>query len=141
MALRLLPAVLIAVSAAIVLLLGSAHLFYTYVGNKFDPRDVQLKARLMEVSPVISGQTSLWRAGIGFHASHSLGAMLFGLVYGYLSLIHSVFLFHSWFLLGLGLLVLLSYMVLARLYWFSVPFRGVTLAAVLYGLGLATHFA
>lgn len=133
--------VFITLSAAIVLTLGSAHLFFTYFGNKFDPRDAQLKARLMAVSPVISRQTTLWRAGIGFHASHSLGAMLFGLVYGYLSLVHSVFLFQSWFLLGLGLLVLVSYSALARLYWFSVPFRGLTLATVLYGLGLAVHFA
>ncbi len=131
----------ITLSAAIVLLLGLAHLFYTYHGNKFDPRDAQLKARLREVSPVISNQTSLWRAGIGFHASHSFGAMLFGLVYGYLSLMHSAFLFQSWFLLGLGLLTLVGYTVLAKLYWFSVPFRGVSLATILYCLGLAVHFA
>lgn len=133
--------VFITLSAGILLLLGLAHLFYTFHGNKFDPRDAQLKARLMEVSPIISRETTLWRAGIGFHASHSFGAILLGLVYGYLSLLHGAFLFQSWFLLGLGLLVLVGYAVLARLYWFSVPFRGVSLAAVLYCLGLAAHFA
>lgn len=136
-----LPSLLIALSAAILLLLGSAHLFFTFHGNKFDPRDLSLKARLMEVSPVISRQTTLWRAGIGFHASHSLGAMLFGLVYAYLALLHSAFLFESWFLLGLGLLTLAGYTVLARRYWFSVPLRGVSVATVLYGLGLVTQFA
>ena len=136
-----LPVVLIALSAAILLLLGSGHLLFTFYGNKFHPRDASLKARLMEVSPVISSQTNLWRAGIGFHASHSFGAMLFGLVYGYLSLMHSAFLFQSWFLLGLGLLTLAGYTVLGKLYWFSVPFRGVSLATILYCLGLATHFA
>jgi hypothetical protein len=133
--------IFITLSAAILLLLGLAHLFYTFHGNKFDPRDAQLKARLMEVSPVISSQTSLWRAGIGFHASHSFGAMLFGLVYGYLSLMHSAFLFQSWFLLGLGLLTLTGYTVLGKLYWFSVPFRGVSLATILYSVGLAAHFS
>ena len=83
----------------------------------------------------------MWRAGIGFNASHSFGTMLFGLVYGYLSVLHSGFLFTSWFLLGLGLLTLLAYLLLAKLYWFSVPFRGVALATLLYALGLTAHFA
>ena len=136
-----LPSALIALSAAILLFLGSAHLLFTFRGNKFDPRDAQLKVRLMEVSPVITRQATMWRAWVGFNASHSYGAMLFGLVYGYLALLHSAFLLESWFLLGLGLLTLAGYLVLARLYWFSVPLRGVSLAAVLYLLGLVVRFA
>lgn len=135
-----LSAVLIALGAAVVLLLGLAHLLFTFHGNKFDPRDAQLKARLMEVSPVISRQTTMWRAWIGFNASHSYGAILFGLVYGYLALMHSVFLFESAFLLALGLLVLLAYAVLGKVYWFSTPFRGILLATTLYGLGLLAQF-
>jgi len=136
-----LSSVLIALSAAILLLLGLAHLLFTFRGNKFDPRDAALKARLMQISPVISRETTMWRAWVGFNASHSYGAILFGLVYGYLALVHSGFLFASWFLLGLGLLTLAGYTVLARLYWFSVPLRGVSLATVLYSLGLVAHFA
>ena len=136
-----LPSLLISLSAAILLLLGLAHLRLTFHGNSFDPRDATLKARLMEVSPVISRQTTLWRAGLGFHASHSLGAILFGLVYGYLSLQHGPFLFQSWFLLTLGLLTLAGYTLLARLYWFNRPLLGVAVATALYGLGLAANFA
>lgn len=95
----------------------------------------------MEVLPVISRQTTMWRAWTGFNASHSYGVILFGLVYGYLALIHSAFLFESWFLTGLGLLTLVGYTVLAKRYWFSIPLRGVSLATALYALGLATHFA
>lgn len=135
-----LSAVLVALGAAVVLLLGLAHLFFTFYGNKFDPRDAQLKVRLMEVSPVITRQTTMWRAWIGFNASHSYGAILFGLVYGYLALLHSAFLFDSVFLLALGLLLLLAYAVLGRVYWFSTPFRGILLAATLYGLGLVVQF-
>lgn len=140
MALQL-PALLIALSAAILLLLGSAHLLFTFRGNKFDPRNAELKAGMMAVSPVISQQMTMWQAWIGFNYSHSFGAMLFGLVYGYLALLHPVFLFQSWFLLALGLLLLLACVIVGRIYWFSTPLRGILLSAVLYGLGLAANFA
>ena len=45
----------------------------------------------------------MWRAGIGFHASHSAGAMLFSLAYAYLALEPTQLLFKSPFLLTLGL--------------------------------------
>jgi hypothetical protein len=95
---------------------------------------------MMAISPVISRQLSMWQAWIGFNYSHSFGAMLFGLVYGYLSLWHGDFLFQSWFLSGLGLLLLLAFGVVGKIYWFSTPFRGILLSAVLYGLGLLLHF-
>jgi hypothetical protein len=135
-----LPSILIALSAAVVLLLGSAHLLFTFYGPKFDPRDPELKTRMMAISPVISRQLSMWQAWIGFNYSHSFGAILFGLVYGYLSLWHGDLLFRSWFLLGLGLLLLLAFLVVGKIYWFSTPFRGILLSAVLYGLGLLLHF-
>ena len=81
----------------------------------------------------------MWRAWVGFNASHSYGAILFGAVWAYLALAHPAFLFQSVFLLALGLVVLLGYVVLARVYWFSIPFRGILLATVLYGLGLIVY--
>ena len=72
------------------------------------------------------------RAWIGFNASHSYGAMLFGLVYGHLAVAHPALLLGSPFLLSLGLALLLAYVQLARRYWFSVPFRGLLLSAALY---------
>lgn len=133
------PALLVAASAAVVFLLGLAHLVYTFSGPKFDPREPELKARMMAVSPVISRQTTMWRAWIGFNASHSYGALLFGAVWAYLALAHPMFLFQSTFLLALGLLLLVAYVVLAKVYWFSIPFRGIVLAALLYCAGLAAY--
>jgi hypothetical protein len=91
---------------------------------------------LRVVSPVISRQTTMARAAKGFHASHSLGAMLFALVWGYLALIQWTVLAQSPFLLALGMGVLLAYLALAQRYWFSVPQRGIALASVLYAAGL-----
>jgi hypothetical protein len=119
-------------SAAIILLLGSIHLYYTFRGNKLHPRDAALTARMQEVSPVLTRETTMWKAWIGFNASHSYGAMLFGLVYGYLALLHPAFLFQSTFLLALGFVLLGAYVVLGRQYWFKIPYRGVTVALCLY---------
>lgn len=123
---------LIAASATIIFLLGLAHLLSTFYGPMFMPRDRQLQARMREVAPVISGETTMWKAWVGFNASHSVGAILFGAVYGYLALMHGDFLLRSAFLLGVGLLLLSSYLLLAKRYWFSTPFRGILLALGLY---------
>jgi len=77
----------------------------------------------------------MWKAWLGFNASHSIGAMLFGSVYGYLALSQSDLLFGSVFLGILGGLVLISYAILGRTYWFSTPFRGIVLALFLYVSG------
>src|SRR5207244_9587323 len=93
---------LIAASAAVILLLGLIHLLYTFRGHKLYPRDAELEARLRDVSPVITRETTMWKAWVGFNASHSFGAILFGAVYGYLAIVHGSFLFESRFLLALG---------------------------------------
>jgi hypothetical protein len=132
---------LITASATIILALGVIHLLYTFSGNKLHPRDPGLEARLREVSPVISRETTMWRAWIGFNASHSFGAILFGAAYGYLAIHHSSFLFQSRFLLLLGLLLLAGYVFLGKRYWFSVPFRAIAVAAALYVVGLVIGWA
>ena len=131
----------IAAAAAIALVLGLLHLFYTYNGTKLHPRDHTLKDRMQEVAPGITRETTMWRTWIGFNASHSFGAIFFGLVYGYLPLAQARMFFASPFLLAVGLALLAGYVVLGRLYWFSIPFRGVVTATVLYVLGLVVHFA
>jgi hypothetical protein len=131
---------LLATSALVILALGVAHLVFTFRGNKFHPRDAALEARLKEVSPIITRETTMWKAWVGFNASHSYGAILFGLVYGYLALVHGPFLFASPFLLGVGLLLLGGYVFLGKRYWFSIPFRGIVLATALYVLALGAHW-
>jgi len=129
----------IAASASIILVLGLVHLLYTFRGTILHPRDLNLTVKMMAVSPVISRETTMWRAWVGFNASHSFCLIFFGAVYGYLAIRHNAFLFSSWFLLALGFVLLLSYALLAKLYWFNAPFRGVVLAAVLYVLGIVLN--
>ena len=131
----------IAASAAVISLLGLMHLLHTFRGPKLHPRDPDLAARMMTVSPIISRETTTWRVWIGVNATHSFGLIFFGALYGYLAVRYSGFLFHSWFLLALGFALLLGYAVIARLYFFAVPFRGVVLATVLYLLGISANLA
>ncbi len=109
-------------SAAILLALGTLHLVYTFWCPALRPRDPAVQALMSQTHLVLTRQTTMWRAWIGFNASHSMGAMLFGLVYGYLALLHAELLFRSPFLLIVGGVMLVGFVVLAKLYWFSVPF-------------------
>ena len=134
-------AILIAASAAITLVLGTVHLVFTFSGERFFPRDASLIDKMKEVSPRISRQTTIWRAGVGSHASYSFGGILFGLIYLYFALQAAQFFFASSFLVSLGFVYVAAMTWLARRYWFSVPFRGIAVAAVLYAAGVAVHAA
>lgn len=134
------PSILISISAGIILLLGVAHLAYTFYGPKLRPRDPQLIERMKQVSPIITKETDMWKCWVGFNASHSLCAILFGLVYGYLAISHPDFLFASWFLLATGFGLLASLAALAKRYWFSLPFRGISVAFACYGTALILYF-
>lgn len=129
--------ILMVVSAGILLTLGVIHLAYTFSGSKLTPRDPALQVSMNQISPVISRETTMWKAWVGFNASHSMGAILFGLIYGYLALFHGGLLFKSPFLIVVGLAVLCGYTVLGQVYWFSVPFRSICVALACYIASIA----
>lgn len=131
----------LAASAAIFLVLGTIHLVYTFASNKFSPRDAALEARLREVSPVISRETSMWNAWIGFNASHSYGAMLYGLVYGYLAIFRFDVLRAMPFVLAVGFAFLAGFAIVAVRYWFSIPRNGILLSLALYVAGCVLAYA
>jgi hypothetical protein len=124
-------------SAAVILALGIIHLVYTFRGPKLTPRNPSLQQKMEQVSPVISNETTMWKAWIGFNATHSLALILFGLIYGYLASSNSEFLFNSPVLLVIGLAMLLSVAVVARLYFFSTPFWAVCLSLLFYIASIA----
>jgi hypothetical protein len=137
----MLAPLLIVASAVAIGVLGLLHLIYTFHGPKLLPRDPALKARMEEVSPVITRETTMWKTWIGFNATHSYSALLYALVYGYLAAIHPEFLFDSAFLLCVGALLLAGYVFVGRRYFFSIPYRGILLATGLYAAGLIVHWA
>jgi hypothetical protein len=124
--------VLMALSAGIVLVLGVLHLVYTFSGSKLLPRDPAVQAAMSQVQLRITKETTVWRAWVGFNASHSIALILFALIFGFLALYHPKFLFDSAYLLAIGFATLAGFLVLAKLYWFSVPFAGIAVCLVCY---------
>ena len=132
---------LIAACAAIILFFGSMHLAYTFFTDELTPVEGPMETAMKHVALRISSDTTMWKAWVGFNVSHSMGLMLFGLIYGYLTVYQWEVLRRSYFLSGLGLLVLVGYVVLARVFWFKDPLIGVSTATLLYVAGFIYAFA
>ena len=126
------PGQWLACSAAVVGLLGALHLLYTFRGKKLMPRDTHLARQMELVSPEISRYTTMWRAWVGFNASHALGALLFALVFGWFGLAQPELFFHSPFIVAVGFAMLVGYVLLAKEYWFWIPLTGLSIALALY---------
>ena len=127
---------LAAASASIMLLLGLIHLVYTFSGQRLHPRSLQVAEQMQNNSPRLTSQTTIWSAWIGFNASHSLGAIMFGVVYLNLATTYPDILWGSITLRIGGLLALIAYLALAARYWFSTPFRAIAVATTCYGTAL-----
>ena len=123
---------LMVLSAGIIFMLGVIHLGYTFWGTNLTPRDHALEISMSQISPVITKETTIWRCWVGFNASHSMGLILFGLVFGFLALAHSQLLFQSPFLLVVGLAMLVGLAALCKIYFFSAPLTGVSIALACY---------
>jgi len=128
---------LMVLSASIILVLGIIHFTYTFWGLKLTPRDATLQVSMSQVPPVVAKETTMWRCWMGFNATHSMGLILCGLVFGFLALAHGELLFQSTFLLVVGLAMLAGLVVVSKLYFFSVPFIGVTISLACYIASIA----
>ena len=124
--------ILMMLSAGIVLVLGVIHLAYTFSGSSLLPRDAALQAAMSQAHLTITNETTVARAWVGFNFSHSMGLILFALIFGYLALYHAKLLFDSAYLLAVGFAMLAGFLVLAKLYWFSIPFAGIAIALLCY---------
>ena len=124
-------------SASIIFTLGVVHLVYTFWGAKLTPRDPALEISMSQIAPVITKETTMWRAWVGFNASHSMGLILFGLVFGYLALVHGQLLFQSPFLLLVGLAMLGGFVVLCKVYFSRAPLTGVCISLACYLASIA----
>jgi hypothetical protein len=119
-------------STSIIFTLGAVHFVYTFRGPLLTPRDPALQISMSQTSPVITKETTMWRCWMGFNASHSMGLILFGLVFGYLALAHGQLLFQSPFLLVVGLAMLCGLAVVCKVYFFSAPLTGVCISLACY---------
>lgn len=129
--------ILAATSALIPLVLGTLHLTYTYRGPKLLPRDPGVIDAMKGTTMVITRETTVWNAWIGFNTTHSMSLILFGAVYGYFAIARPDVLFGSPFLQAVGIVTLAAFLVLSRAYFFSIPLAGMATATALYVGALA----
>src|SRR6202047_3629969 len=129
--------ILMVLSASIIFTLGVVHLVYTFWGPMLTPRDPALQISMSQIAPVITTETTMWRCWVGFNASHSMGLILFGLVFAFLALAHAPLLFQSAFLLAVGLAMLGALVVVSKVYFFSVPLTGITISVACYVASIA----
>ncbi len=112
---------LLIVGCSVFSILGIGHAALMLFSTKFEPRDPGLLAQLKRGKAGLSNTGNLWNGIQGFHLSHSLGLVVFGVFYTTLALENPGYL-QSSTTLNLGLvLVPALYIYLAHRYWFSVP--------------------
>lgn len=128
--------ILLIVGATIFGVLGSIHLLYTIYTNKFNARDETVTNGMKNTSPVLTKETTMWKAWIGFNASHSLGAMLVTAFYVPLAVTNMPAIRENvWFSI-LPVIIGLCYLILAKKYWFKIPFIGISISTTCF-LGAA----
>lgn len=123
------------------LVLGLIHAMYTVKDEStprmFASKDPETLKRMQAESPRISPDTTLWRAGLGFHYSHSLGLVGAGLLFGGIALFAWKVVLVLPVLLWAGPVVGLIYLLLAVRYWFRIPAIGAGLGCGLMLAGAA----
>jgi hypothetical protein len=124
--------ILLLAGAAIFAVLGALHLFYTFVGTRLDPREPAAIAAMHASTLRLTRETTVWRAWIGFNASHSLGAIVFaafvaGLAATRMDVLRAQPAF-AWLAAGNAI----AWLALARAYWFRIPFVGLALASACF---------
>ena len=128
----MLAQILIIIGASIFGILGLIHLCFTFLTNRFESRDQAVTDAMKASSPILTSETTIWSAWVGFNASHSLGALLVTAVFLPLSLFNFQMIEQSLWFSILPALIGLSYLTLAKLYWFKIPFIGILIATVCF---------
>jgi len=133
----MLAQILIVFGAALMGLLGTLHIIYTFFTNKLEPRDAATATAMKATSPVLTRRVNFWDGWIGFNASHGLGIALFAATYLLLGIAHMSWLRDSRALTWLPVAAGAAYLSLSR-YWFRTPIIGLSIATACF---LAAAFA
>ncbi len=123
---------LLIIGATVFGILGTAHLLFTIFTNKFNAFDKTVTKAMKNTSPVLTKETTMWDAWVGFNASHSLGAMLITAFYVPLAVTNMAFIRESLWFSILPVIIGLAYLVLAKKYWFKIPFIGILISTACF---------
>lgn len=113
------------IGSSVILLLGSAHLYFTFFTNKFSSKNQRVIDEMANSHPILTKDTTIWKAWIGFNASHSSGAIFFGGMNLYLAINHFSIFETAHFFFIFNIVTVGFYLWLAKKYWFKSPFIGI----------------
>jgi len=122
--------------AAPFLVLGFLHIVYTFMDEvrprRIIPRDRDLVERMRAATLVLTRETTLWRAWIGFNLSHGLGIVVFAglVVYGAV-LYFGALQREAPELLFAAPAIASLYLLMSLRYWFRIPAIGSGLGTAL----------
>jgi len=121
--------------------LGLVHIVYSILDasrpTKIVPREPDLIERMKAGRLVLTRETTVWRAWIGFNISHGVGVLLFGLIvlcaalFGFeanLSAMPALF-YASPVVAG-------TYLLLSLKYWFRIPAIGSGIGTLFHAAGV-----
>jgi len=123
--------ILLGSAGFIFLILGTVHLLYTFFSTKFEPRNPDVLPAMVNTSPQLTSRTTMWKAWVGFNASHSTGAMFFGFIILFAALGNLRLYAGSQIIQAVTFLNSIFYLWLGRTYWFRIPFSGILLSTAL----------
>ncbi len=118
------------------LLLGAAHAVKTPItpGQEkgLSPRDPALRTAMTNDTILLTRRTTVWRAWVGFNFSHSLGAVLFGVVVVLIGRDPVAFSAQAALFLPLAVIVAGLYLAIAARFWFRTPLVGIAWSAACF---------
>jgi hypothetical protein len=120
------------IGSIILAVLGSIHLYYTFFTNKFSSRNEKVVEEMKTSFPILTKETTMWKAWIGFNASHSSGVIFIGIINFYLAVQYFTVLQSDHFFFLFNILIIGFYVCLAKKYWFKIPLTGILMALVCF---------
>jgi hypothetical protein len=119
------------IGSAIFAFLGVLHLYYTFFSDKFSSRNENMINEMKISFPNLTKETTMWKAWIGFNASHSSGAIFIGLINIYLMLRFPV-LQQDHFYFLFNMVTIGFYLWLGKNFWFKIPFTCIFITFICY---------
>ncbi|WP_425408679.1 LIC_13387 family protein [Hyphococcus sp.] len=132
---------IIAVGGLVFLLLGAMHFRMTVADMKNPRKFAPAKDGLLEELQSTRMRfrkdlKSFWDSYIGFHFSHSIGVIFYACIVLYFALIRPDIL--SDYIIRVGIVVFgAAYVLLARWFWFIIPFLGALIGVSVIAIGMA----
>lgn len=129
------------VGAAVYVALGGVHLLVTTVDmvrpRFLTPRDDEVRQAMRGSGLALTDRMSMWRAWLGFNASHGLGVLFFGLVLLLIAAQDFDLVLTLRFLMPLAVSMSVVYTLLAIRFWFYAPAVASALAMACFTVSFA----